>query len=122
MARMGSGKEESFSLDYEVGRKAIRRIGSFRPVIGAIFAVVLYFALRGGLLQLKTASGNNTTFFYATLAFLAGFSERRARIVLGSAERVLGGAAGVPEEEGKGSGGQDAPAHRPARAQAGGTG
>src|SRR5207237_6094728 len=56
MARMGSGKEESFSLDYEVGRKAIRRIGSFRPVIGAIFAVVLYFALRGGLVQLSTVS------------------------------------------------------------------
>src|SRR5439155_24313723 len=107
---------------YEVGRKAIRRIGSFRPVIGAIFAVVLYFALRGGLLQLKTASGNETTFFYATLAFLAGFSERRARIVLGSAERVLGGATGIPEEEEQGSGRRDWPARGGAPAQAGSTG
>ena len=122
MSRMGSGKDDAFSLDYEVGRKAIRRIGSFRPVIGAIFAVVLYFALRGGLLQLKTASGNETTFFYATLAFLAGFSERRARIVLGSAERVLGGATGVPEEEEQGSGRRDSPARRGAPAQAGSTG
>jgi hypothetical protein len=90
MVRMASAREGSFTVDYEVGRKAIRRVGNFRPVIGAIFAVVLYIALRGGLIQLKTPPGHQTQFFYATLAFLAGFSERRARFVLGSAERVLG--------------------------------
>jgi hypothetical protein len=103
MVRMTSSKEGSFTVDYEVGRRAIRRVGSFRPVVGAIFAVVLYIALRGGLVQLKTPAGHQTTFFYATLAFLAGFSERRARFVLGNAERVLGsgdpagGAAAEPE-------------------------
>jgi hypothetical protein len=90
MARMASGREDAFRLDYEVGRQSIRRVGSFRPVIGAIFAVVLYFALRGDLIQLQTSSGDHTTFFYAALAFLAGFSERRAQILLGGAERVLG--------------------------------
>jgi hypothetical protein len=90
MSRMTSSREGSFTIDYEVGRKAIRRVGNFRPVIGAIFAVVLYIALRGGLIQLKTPPGHQTTFFYATLAFLAGFSERHARFVLGNAERVLG--------------------------------
>jgi hypothetical protein len=103
MVRMASTKENAFTLDYEVGRKAIRRIGSFRPVIGAIFAVVLYCALRGGLIQLKAPSGNEKAFFYATLAFLAGFSERRARFVLGSAERVLGDASS-PENEPETSG------------------
>jgi hypothetical protein len=99
MSRMASDKEGSFSLDYEVGRRAMRRVGSFRPVIGAIFAVILYIALRGGLLQLKTPPGHQTTFFYATLAFLAGFSERRASIVLGGAERVLGGAGAPPDDD-----------------------
>ncbi len=89
MARMASGREGAFRLDYEVGRQSIRRVGSFRPVIGAIFAVVLYFALQGDLIQLQTTSGDHTTFFYAALAFLAGFSERRAQILLGGAERVL---------------------------------
>jgi hypothetical protein len=90
MARMASSKEDAFNLDYEVGRRSIRRVGSFRPVIGAIFAVVLYLALRGGLIQLQTTSGgNDTTFFYAALAFIAGFSERRTQILLGGAERVL---------------------------------
>ncbi len=90
MSRMASGIGGSFSIDYEVGRRSIRRVGSFRPVIGAIFAVVLYFALRGDLLQIQASSAHRTTYFYAALAFLAGFSERRAKIILGSAERVLG--------------------------------
>lgn len=94
MSRMTSSREGTFTVDYEVGRRAIRRVGNFRPVIGAVFAVVLYIALRGGLIQLKTPAGHQTIFFYATLAFLAGFSERRARFVLGNAERMLGGGAG----------------------------
>jgi len=30
-------------------------------------------------------------FFYATLAFIAGFSERKARVLLGGATKMLGG-------------------------------
>ena len=90
MTRMASGPTGAFELDYEVGRQALRRVGSFRPVIGAIFAVVLYFALRSQLIQLQTVPGAQTTYFYAALAFFAGFSERRAKILLGGAERVLG--------------------------------
>jgi hypothetical protein len=81
-----------------VGRPSLRRIGSFRPIIGAVFGVVVYFALKSDLITLKTSSGQ-TDYFYATIAFVAGFSERRARILLGGAERMLGG-----------SGGEDAPA------------
>ena len=97
MSRMTSSREGSFTVDYEVGRKAIRRVGNFRPVIGAIFGVVVYIALRGGLIQLKTPAGSEQQFFYATLAFIAGFSERRSRFVLGSAERQLSGASDEPE-------------------------
>ena len=90
MTRMSSGPTGAFELDYEVGRQALRRVGSFRPFIGAIFAVVLYFALRSQLIQLQTVPGAQTTYFYAALAFFAGFSERRAKILLGGAERVFG--------------------------------
>jgi hypothetical protein len=98
MTRMAAGGN-GFTVDYEVGRRALRRVGSFRPLIGAIFAVVLYFALRGDLIQLQTSSANHTTFFYAALAFLAGFSERRAKIILGGAERVLGDGTEEGESE-----------------------
>jgi len=96
MMRMASKTGAGF-VDYEVGRPSLRRIGSFRPIIGAVFGVVVYFALKSDLITLKTSSGQ-TDYFYATIAFVAGFSERRARILLGGAERMLGG----------GSGGEDA--------------
>jgi hypothetical protein len=107
MTRMASAGGKTFTLDYEVGRRSIRRLGSFRPFIGAIFALVLYFALRGNLLQIKPATGHATIYFYAALAFLGGFSERWARVVLGSAERVLGSdpadahAQGEPGKQGR---------------------
>jgi len=96
MTRMTTKVGDGF-VDYEVGRPSLRRVGSFRPVIGAVFAVVLYFALRSGLVQLSTtgntttgADGNELVFFYAALAFIAGFSERKARVLLGGATKILG--------------------------------
>jgi hypothetical protein len=88
MARMTAGG--NFTIDYEVGRPALRRLGSFRPIIGAIFAIVLYFSLRGGLIQVHAGDGEPTPFFYGALAFAAGFSERRAKIITGGAARFLG--------------------------------
>ncbi len=99
MNRMAAGG--NFSIDYEVGRPALRRVGSFRPIIGAIFAIVLYFSLRGGLIQIQAGDGEHTGFFYGALAFGAGFSERRASIITGGAARFLGegeSAKGEPNE------------------------
>jgi uncharacterized membrane protein len=96
MARMSGRGGQGFDVDYEVGRRSLRRVGSFRPVIGAVFAVVLYFALRGDLIQLQTSDEMETSFFYATLAFLAGFSERWVKILLGGAQRVI-----TDDQEGK---------------------
>jgi hypothetical protein len=95
MTRMAGGG--NFTIDYEVGRPALRRVGSFRPIIGAIFAVVLYFAIRGELIQLQPLTGHDTTYFYGAIAFATGFSERRAKIILGGASRILG--EGDTEEE-----------------------
>jgi hypothetical protein len=97
MMRMASKSSAGF-LDYEVGRPSLRRVGSFRPIIGAVFGVVVYFALKSDLITLKTSSGQSE-YFYATVAFIAGFSERRARILLGGAEKVLGGGDGDDDRE-----------------------
>jgi hypothetical protein len=91
LTRMSQRGDDAF-VDYEVGRPALRRVGSFRPVIGAVFAVVLYFGLKSGLVNLETGVKDTTTFFYATLAFMAGFSERWARVLLGGATKMLGDA------------------------------
>jgi hypothetical protein len=117
MGRMTSGG--NFSIDYEVGRPALRRIGSFRPIIGAIFAIVLYFSLRGGLIQVQTGEGNHTAFFYGALAFAAGFSERRAKIITGGAARFLGE---QEQEEGEPKSAPKPPKRAKAEAGAGSTG
>jgi hypothetical protein len=100
LTRMASRGSEAW-VDYEVGRPALRRVGSFRPVIGAVFAVVLYFALQSGLVQLTVDSANEQqlVYFYAALAFIAGFSERRARLLLGGATKMLGGEDEEPAQE-----------------------
>ena len=114
MARMTAGG--SFTIDYEVGRPALRRLGSFRPIIGAIFAIVLYFSLRGGLIQIHAGNGNPTAFFYGALAFAAGFSERRAKIITGGAARFLGEQEPDEDEPKK------APPHAPKGRRAAATG
>lgn len=88
LMRMSSN---SFRIDYEVGRSTIRRLGSFRPFIGAIFGVVLFFVVKSGLLSidLATKSESEQFFFYGSLAFLAGFNERFTNVILGKAEQTI---------------------------------
>jgi hypothetical protein len=92
MSRMATAGR--FRLDHEVGRKVLRRLGSFRPFIGAIFALVLYFALKSSLLEIGNLKpADKTIYFYATIGFLAGFSERWAKVLLDNATGGSEGAA-----------------------------
>ena len=88
LMRMSSN---SFKVDYEVGRSTIRRLGSFRPFIGAVFGVALYFIVLSGLLSidLSTKTEVETFFFLGSLAFLAGFNERWTNVIFGKAEQTL---------------------------------
>src|SRR5919201_678012 len=78
MTRMNA--KEGFSLDFEVGRKSVRQLGGLRPWIGGVLALVVYLALQSDLVQLGQPTDKLT--FYATVAFVAGFSERRTKILL----------------------------------------
>ncbi len=98
MMRMAVKSGTGF-IDYEVGRPSLRRVGSFRPIIGAVFGVVVYFALKSGIVQLTTGTKSPSIYFYATFAFIAGFSERKAMVILGGAERMLGGTDPPAAEE-----------------------
>jgi hypothetical protein len=92
MSRMSSG---NVVLDYETGRSYIRVVGAFRPLIGAIFGVALYFGLASGLIpaKLPLPSSREFFFFYAFIAFLAGFSERWAQDMLVVGRRGIGRAS-----------------------------
>jgi hypothetical protein len=82
-------RSDRFSLDYEVGRAPAFWLGAFRPFIGAIFGLVVYFALRSELIQWREPDKGRAFFFFTFLAFVSGFSERLAHVILGSAERTV---------------------------------
>lgn len=94
VTRMASDKS-NFHLDFEVGRKQIHRLGSFRPAIGAVSALVVFFAMQADLFQVLPEQ-RESIHLYAVVAFAAGFSERWANVIFGKAERLL---TGAEEEE-----------------------
>ena len=87
MTRMAT--RDGFSLEFEVGRKSVRYLGGLRPWIGVLVSFVLYLALKSNLVELVQASSHGV-YFYGTVAFLAGFSERRAKVLLDGAIGGLG--------------------------------
>jgi hypothetical protein len=117
-ATPGPGRGQGFSMDFEVGRKSVRRLGALRPLTGAVFALALYFALQSNLLSIPIPDSNNPVYFYLVVGFLAGFSERVTKVLLTtSAEKVLPG-SGEPASE---NGGQGTPAAAPTTTTAVGT-
>ena len=81
MSRMASGRAD---VEYETTRAYLSLLGAFRPLIGAIFGVALYFGIASGVLQFiqPPQDPDEVFFFYAFIAFLAGFSERWAQDML----------------------------------------
>ena len=86
----------SFTIDVELGRPLLRRLGLYKPFVGAIFGVAVYWILTAGLLAKaqipKEADGR--IFFYGIAAFLAGFSERFTGVIFGGAEHLIAGDRG----------------------------
>lgn len=97
MTRMASSKEGTFNIDFEVGRSSLRSLGALRPCIGALSALVVYFAMEGKLVQILPEQ-QDSIYVFAVAAFFAGFSERWANVIFGRAQRVL---VGDKEPEGK---------------------
>jgi hypothetical protein len=88
LSRMGSPSR--FDLDPEIGRRALFVLGVYRPLVGSIFGVVIYFVLRGGVLQVASDKKFAT---YVVAAFLGGFSERFVKVMLHGAEKTVGGSS-----------------------------
>jgi len=80
---------DGVKLDYEVGHLLIVMLGAFRPVLGAIFGVLAYFAIGSKVLPITPPPGATAFFYYALIAFAAGFSERFAHVILGSADLTV---------------------------------
>lgn len=86
LIRMG-GRRGGFTTDHELGSVGVRRLGAFRPLIGAISGVIVYFLVQTSLVPIDESA---LTFpFYVVVAFLAGFSERWTKVVLDGAMRTI---------------------------------
>jgi hypothetical protein len=86
LSRMSSPAK--FDLDPAVGRRAIFYLGAYRPLVGSIFGLALYFLLQSSLLQVQSGKEFPT---FVVAAFLGGFSERFVKVMLNSAEQSVGG-------------------------------
>jgi hypothetical protein len=88
--RINAGR---FDLEYDVGRLYVRFLGALRPILGAAFALAIYFAIASDTLNLfQLPKGGTTSRLYALLviAFAAGFSERWAQDTLTSITQKTG--------------------------------
>lgn len=88
MSRMSGAERGRFNIDFELGRPLMRRLGVYRPFVGGAIGVALYFLLASGLLDLDVQPAEKP-YYYGFAAFLSGFSERFATVILGAAERRL---------------------------------
>lgn len=98
MTRMSSG--EKLQIDYEAGPEQNRRLGAFRPMIGATMGLVLYFLMMSGLLPINVPDNSSTQlFFMLSIAFSAGFTERWAKDMLPGVKEGGPPEGGPPEKE-----------------------
>ena len=95
LSRMNGGSER-FTVDFELGRPLLRRLGLYKPIVGSVFGVALYFLLASGLLMTDAPAGDGR-YFYGIIAFFAGFSERFTGVIFGSAQKLVGGGADTEE-------------------------
>jgi hypothetical protein len=97
LQRMAS--EKSNSVHYDLGKRTLYMLGSYRPVLGAVFGVFTYFVLASGILGTSPPADTNTLYYYGSLAFVAGFSERFTRVLAKSVEGLVP-AQGTTDESG----------------------
>jgi hypothetical protein len=79
---------QSFRVDYDIGRPYAFFLGGLRPMIGAAFAIAITCMFASGILHLPIAAKSGSDQYYWALVvvgFLAGFSERWAQDTLATA-------------------------------------
>ena len=87
-------------IAFQQGKKAsvtLAILGAVRPFIGTVFGIIVYALDRAELLPLKPpGAGADPLYFYAAIAFFAGFSERWAQSTLKNAIPLSGPSTAHP--------------------------
>jgi hypothetical protein len=108
LQRMASEKSK-FVVHYDLGKRTLYMLGSYRPVLGAVFGVFTYFVLASKILGTSPPKDTNPLYYYGALAFVAGFSERFTQVLAKSVEGLVPAQGAPPatqsQREGDGSSG-----------------
>ena len=88
LQRMASDKSK-FAVHYDLGKRTLYMLGSYRPVLGVVFGVFTYFVLASEVLGTKPPVERNQLYYYGSLAFVAGFSERFTQVLAKSVEGLV---------------------------------
>src|SRR5262245_41366348 len=78
----------SFAIDHELSRWEVMLVGAYRPLIGSVSGIVVYFIVQTPLVPIEQSVLKLP--FYVVVAFLAGFSWRWTRVVLSGSMRTIG--------------------------------
>lgn len=107
MTRMSS---DDFYLDPLAEHRAVRMLGAFRPLIGAVFGAATFLVVAGGLLDIVPdsieASPTMRLLYFSALGFVAGFNERFATGVLSKVATGTGDGLDATRTEAAPSAGQ----------------
>lgn len=101
LQRMASDKSK-FTVHYDLGKRTLYMLGSYRPVLGAVFGVFTYFVLASGILGTSPPADTNPLYYYGSLAFVSGFNERFTQVLAKSVEGLVP-AQGTTDEPGTGA-------------------
>lgn len=94
ISRVRSG---TMQCRYKLERTLLIYMGALRPVIGAVFAVVLFMIIQSGVISVSFAGRTAVTIsLIVVLGFVAGFSERLVSDMLLVTERGMREATGGP--------------------------
>jgi hypothetical protein len=97
--RMTTQTRTPLVIDFTAPKQQKIALGTLRPIVGAVFGAVVYFAIIGGLLAVQARTSKDasiTVAFFAVAGFAAGFSERFAVDVLQRASSGI-----LPTAQGK---------------------
>lgn len=79
LQRMSTGR---LKLDTTASRDLLELFGGVRPLIGAVFGIVVAAAIQGGMLPAIHIPAGQELAFFTVIGFLAGFNERWAQDML----------------------------------------
>jgi hypothetical protein len=78
-------------------------VGLFKPIIGASFGVLMFALINSDLISISTLEGSQRkeerAFFFYSLAFVVGFSERLANDIVSRTENMFASSPSTPTIE-----------------------